>query len=203
MIDTGSRNVLILTTPFAQKNNLRAGAAKGVESVTGWGVGGPTRSYSFRGGDLKIGSVAVPATISQLSTDAKGAMASGDLAGNIGGGVLKQFVVTFDYEHNAMYLKPVSQPVDDLNTFDRAGLWINKDPAGLTVVDVTDGAPAASAGLKKEDVITAVNGKAAGDVALADLRYHLRNDAPGTVVTFTVKRGNESKDVKVTLRDLI
>jgi predicted aspartyl protease len=203
MIDTGARNSLILTTPFSDKNSLRTGVSKGVESVTGWGVGGPTRSYVFRGGELKIGSVAVPQVISQLSTDKSGAMASSDLAGNIGGGVLKQYVVTFDYGHNTMYLKPVTHAVDDLNTFDRAGIWVNKDPAGLTIVDVTGGAPAAEAGLKKDDVITAVNGTPVADVALPDLRYHLRNDAPGTVMTFAVKRDGSTKDVKVTLRELI
>jgi len=203
MIDTGARNGLIITTPFAEKNNMKAKAGKGVEMTTGWGVGGPTRSFVFRGGALNIGAVTVAENVTQLSTDKKGAMASGDLAGNIGGGVLKQFVVTFDYEHNVMYLKPVAGRVDDVNTFDRAGMWINKDPAGLTVVDITANAPAAEAGLQKNDIITAVNGKAATGVALPELRYHLRNDAPGTVVTFTVKRDGGSKDVKVTLRDLI
>jgi hypothetical protein len=203
MIDTGARNGLLLTTPFAEKNNLRAGAAKGAEMTTGWGVGGPTRSFAFRGGELKIGSISLPHNVTLLSTDKKGAMASSDLAGNIGGGVLKQFVVTFDYEHNTMYLKPIAGTVSDINTFDRAGMWINKDAAGLTVVDITAGAPAAEAGLQKGDIITAVNGKPAAGIVLPDLRMHLRNDAPGTVVTFTVKRDGGSKDVKVTLRDLI
>jgi hypothetical protein len=203
MIDTGARHALVMTSPFSEKNNLRAGATKGVESVTGWGVGGPTRSYVFRGGELKIGTVTVPGSITQLSTDNKGAMASADLAGNIGGGVLKQFVITFDYGHDVMYLKPVAGKVDDLNTFDRAGMWINKDNGNLTVVDITAGAPAAAAGLKKDDIVTAVDGKPAAGIALPDLRYRLRNDAPGSVVTFTVKRGNASEDVKVTLRDLI
>jgi hypothetical protein len=203
MIDTGARNGLLITTPFADKNNLRAGIAKGAEMTTGWGIGGPTRSFVFRGGALTIGSITLPHNVTMLSTDKKGAMASADLAGNIGGGVLKQFVVTFDYEHNTMYLKPLPGTLADVNTFDRAGLWINKDPAGLTVVDVTANAPAAEAGLQKGDIITAVNGKAATAVVLPDLRKHLRNDAPGTVVTFTVKRDGGTKDVKVTLRDLI
>ena len=53
------------------------------------------------------------------------------------------------------------------------------------------------------DVLTAVNGTAAANISLPDLRKHLRHDAPGTAVTFTVKRDGATKDVKVTLRDLI
>lgn len=203
MIDTGARSALLLTGPFADKNGFRANTGKGVEAMTGWGVGGPTRSYVEHGGDLKIGTVDVDHPLTLLSTDKGGAMAEGNLAGNIGGGVLKRFVLTFDYEHNTMYLKPVAGTVADLDTFDRAGLWINKDPDGFKVIDVTAHAPAEDAGLKAGDIITAVDGKAATGIALPDLRYRFRNDAVGTVVTFSVKRGGETKDIHVTLRDLI
>ena len=62
------------------------------------------------------------------------------------------------------------------------------------------GAPAAKAGLKVGDVITAVDGKPAASLALPELRQRLRNDKPGTVVVFAVKGKG---DVKVTLKDLI
>jgi predicted aspartyl protease len=203
MIDTGARSALLLTGPFADKNGFRANAGKGVEAMTGWGVGGPTRSFVQHGGDLKIGTVDVENPLTLLSTDKGGAMAEGNLAGNIGGGVLKRFVITFDYEKGAMYLKPVAGAVADLDTYDRAGLWINRDPQGFKVIDVTAHAPADEAGLKTGDIITAIDGKAAASLSLPDLRYRFRNDAPGTVVTFAVTRGTETKDVRVTLRDLI
>ena len=203
MIDTGARSALLLTTPFAEKNGFRAGAGKGVEAMTGWGVGGPTRSFVEHGSDLRIGDVDVPHPLTLLSTDKGGAMAEGNLAGNIGGGVLKRFVITFDYEHNTMYLKQVAGAVADLDTYDRAGLWINKDPDGFKVIDVTQHAPADEAGLRTGDIITAIDGKAAAGIALPDLRYRFRNEAPGTVMTFAVRRGSETKDIRVTLRDLI
>ncbi len=203
MIDTGARSALILTVPFADKNGFRAKAGKGVEATTGWGVGGPTRAFVEHGGELKIGDVEVSHPLTLLATDKGGAMAEGNLAGNIGGGVLKRFVITFDYEHNTMYLKPVSGTVSDLDTFDRAGVWFNKDPEGFKVVDVTQHAPAEEAGLKQGDIITAVDGKAATGIDLPALRYRLRNDAPGTVISLSVKRGDETKDLRVTLRDLI
>ena len=39
--------------------------------------------------------------------------------------------------------------------------------------------------------------------AIARYVARLRNDTPGTIVKFTVKRGSETKDVSVTLKDLI
>ena len=61
-----------------------------------------------------------------LTTDKGGSNADDNLAGNIGGGILKRFVVTFDYEHNTMYLKPIAGRIADLDTFDRSGMWINR-----------------------------------------------------------------------------
>ena len=163
-------------------------------------MGGPTKSYVIHGGTLMIGNVAVDHPLVLLATDKAGDAAASELAGNIGGGILKRFVVTFDYERNTMYLKPVSGPIADLDTFDRSGAWFNKDAEGFRIVDVTANTPAAEAGLAKDDVITAVDGKPATGIAVPDFRNRLRNDKPGTVVTLAVKgKGN----VKVTLRDLV
>jgi hypothetical protein len=200
VIDTGARQTLMLNSPFVAKNNLHNASVKGENAVTGWGVGGPTTAFVTHGGLLKIGNVDVKGPLVLLTTDKGGSNAEDTLAGNIGGGILKRFVVTFDYEHNKMYLKPIAGAVADLDTFDRAGMWFNKDAEGFKVVDVTAKTPAADAGLAKDDVITAIDGRPATGIALPAMRMRLRDDAPGTVVTFAVKGKG---DVKVTLRDLV
>lgn len=115
----------------------------------------------------------------------------------------KRFVVTFDYDHQMMYLEPLLAPVADTGTFDRAGMWMNVDEAGFKVVDVTKSGPAEEAGMKTGDFITKVDGTPAVEIHLYDLRQRLRNDPPGTVVNFVIKRGAKIETVKVTLRDLI
>ncbi|HEX3810457.1 MAG TPA: aspartyl protease family protein [Rhizomicrobium sp.] len=202
-VDTGARSSLTISAPFVAKNNLHAANAKGIEGVTGWGIGGPSQAFATRGDDLKMGTFDVKGPVVELSTDKGGAMADPTLGGNIGAGILKRYIVTLDYEHSIMYLKP-GTAIADLDTFDRAGLWFNEDGKdAFKIVDVTKGAPAEAAGLKVGDEITAVDGKPVSGVHLYELRTRLRNDAPGTAVTFTVKNGGASKDVKVTLRDLI
>ena len=202
-IDTGSRMTLMLTKPFAAEHNIRAGVKTGVEAVIGWGVGGESRGFVFRGGVLKLGDVVIDNPLTAVSTDKGGGGAAEAFPNNVGGGVLKRFVVTLDYDHATMYLKPVEGPVADLDTFDRAGLWINSDPDGFKVIDLTAHAPAEKAGLKAGDIITAVDGNPADTIALTDLRARLRDDAPGTVVVFSVRRGATTKNVRVRLRDLI
>ena len=202
-IDTGSRSELTLNKPFAAKNGLRASHPKGVDAVDGWGVGGPSTGYVTRGRTMTLGSVAIDNVVTTLTNQDRGVFAGTDYSGNVGSGILKRFIVTFDYGNQRIYLKPLSGPVPDVGSFDRAGMWINQSTHGFKITDVTRDGPAKDAGLKTGDSIIAIDGKPATDIHLYDLRRRLRNDAPGTVVTFTVRRGAKTRTAKVTLRDLI
>jgi hypothetical protein len=202
-IDTGSRASLTLNSPFVAAHQLDKDV-KSLDAVTGWGVGGPTRGIAMRGNTIALGPMTVAGPVVELSTDTKGANAETSLAGNIGAGILKRYVVTLDYEHRVMYLKPVTTPVPDLDTFDRSGMWINlADDGGFAVVDVTKGAPAAESGLRAGDEITAVDGRPSSSLKLYEVRQMLRDEPAGTKVTLAVRRGDQTSDVTVTLRDLI
>ncbi|HKT41157.1 MAG TPA: PDZ domain-containing protein, partial [Rhodanobacteraceae bacterium] len=63
--------------------------------------------------------------------------------------------------------------------------------------------PAAQAGIKAGDVITEIDGKPATSIPVYDLRRELRDRAPGTVVHVKVRRGGQTHNVDVTLRDQI
>jgi hypothetical protein len=202
-IDTGARDEITLTSPFVQANGLRAKHPVGVEAVDGWGVGGPARAYVTRGAQLTLGAVEVPQVVTALSTQSKGAFASASYSGNVGGGLLKRFVVTFDYSHQVMYLKPLPQPVADVGGFDRAGMWINGAPDGFQVMDVSAAGAAQAAGLQAGDIITAVDGRPAASIPIYELRARLRNEAPGTQVALEVRRGSDKRSVRIALRDQI
>jgi len=202
-IDTGSRGALTLTRPFAERNHLREHEPHGIEALTGWGVGGPSRGFVFRGKDLKLDGVTVTAPLAEFSTDKGGAGGVDSFPNNIGGGVLKRFVVTLDYDHQLIYLKPIPGKIDDLDTFDRSGMWINQLAQDFEIVDVNKGGPAEAAGLHIGDVITAVDGKPAGSIQLPELRQRLRNEASSTTVTMTVIHGSTARAVKIVLREQI
>lgn len=209
-IDTGSRSTLDLNAPFVAEHGLLAKHPKAIEATTGWGVGGASRSRVTRMAKLELGTgpagtglVAVENLVTGFSLQKKGAMARANLAGNIGGGLLKRFDVTFDYGKQVMYLKPNGNtPARD--AYDRAGMWLLTDPEGLRIKDVTAGGPAAKAGLKVDDLILSIDGRKAAEIQLPDLRVRLANDPVGTKVELTV-RGKDRKErtVGVVLRDLV
>jgi hypothetical protein len=202
-IDTGARDDLTLNKPFVERNNLRAKHSKGIDAVAGWGVGGPVTGYVTRGGPITIGPVKVDDLIVTLSDQGKGAFAGDEYQGNLGGGVLHRFVVTFDYGRRKMYLKPLAAMPADVGSYDRSGLWLIGAPEGAHIVAVIKGSPADQAGLRKDEIIVAVDGTKAATNTLVDIRAKLRFSKPGTVVRLDVLRAGKPEQVRITLRDLL
>ena len=71
---------------------------------------------------------------------------------------------------------------------------------GALVNDVQEGSPAASAGLKRGDVITAIEGHEVKDGN--ELRNKVAQVLPGTKVPLTIVRDGASRDVTVTIAEL-
>jgi hypothetical protein len=202
-IDTGSRVEVDITSPFVAEKNLRARFAKGVSAVTGWGVGGPSRSYVVRMPSLTLGAVRVDNPTAGLSEAKGGSISDPNYEGNIGSGFLKRFVTSFDYSRQIMYLKPIVPPPVDAGRFDRSGMWINAGPDGYVVTDVSAGGPAAKAGVVVGDVITQLDGKPAASEGLSDARILLRSRAAGETVPLAIKRKDGMATATLTLRDQI
>jgi C-terminal processing protease CtpA/Prc len=95
------------------------------------------------------------------------------------------------FEKNAAFADKVVQ--------DRAGMWIERSSAGITVADVLPKGPAADAGLKRGDIVKTVDGKPVTALTLDALRTRLRG-AVGDRVRLTLASG---RTVVVTLRDLV
>jgi predicted aspartyl protease len=202
-IDTGSRSELDFTSPFVARNQLRDRFAKGTNAVTGWGVGGPARAYEVRLAAFQLGPVEVEHVAAGLSQAKGGSFSDPNYDGNVGSGLLKRFVVTFDYAHQLMYLKRIAPPPPDIGTFDRSGLWINAEDGGYAVTDVAQGGPGAAAGIVVGDVITAIDQIPSATDQLAEARQRLRDLPAGTRVALTIRRGGETRRVTLILRDAI
>lgn len=199
-IDTGSRGAVALHRPFVERHQLVERYHPDIEAVTGWGVGGGVRAKVVRAAMLTLGSVEVPLPVTELVTSEKGALTDRYLAGNVGGGVLRRFRVTFDYRHERLYLAPGGDATADV--FDRAGLWLVGDSKELTVEDLIPGGPAAAAGVMPGDRLLALDGVAVKKLGTAAVRARLRSAPPGTHVRLRVRGNGRPRDVDAVLRDL-
>jgi serine protease Do len=75
-----------------------------------------------------------------------------------------------------------------------------KDTKGVFINQVRPGSAAEKAGLKRDDVIIAVNGERVEDTNI--LRNRIAGTLPGTEVTLTILRDGKEQQVKVTLDEL-
>jgi hypothetical protein len=201
-IDTGARDSVSILAPFVEKHGLKDHFGATVAAVTGWGVGGPARGLLARARTLRLGTLEVAGPVVDLSQQKKGAFTDPYVAGNVGGGVLKRFNVTFDYGRQRLIFEPnanYSRP----DTYDRAGMWINRGAEAFEVVDVVPGGPAATAGLKVGDLITAIGGTPAGKLALPAIRERFRTEPVGTSITLSVRSDGAPRDLTLVLRDLV
>jgi hypothetical protein len=202
-VDTGSRAEVDITTPFVTKHDLRSKYPKGVTAITGWGVGGPGRSYVVRLPSLTFGGIVVDGVVANLSQAKGGSMSDANLDGNIGSAFLKRFAVTFDYPHQTMYLRRLTPQTPDVAQFDRSGMWINAATGAYEVTSISANGPAAQAGLAEGDQITSLNGQPAVAEHLSDARAMLRDLPAGTDVDVTFKRGGSEQRTRLKLRDQI
>lgn len=202
IIDTGDRSSLTLFGPFVDRHDLRARRAKKVQAVTGWGVGGPIPADVVRAQTFAFAGYDLTGIVTRMPLLKTGGFASAHVAGSIGTGVLKRFRATFDYARKHLYLTPgANYAVPD--PADRSGLWLSLDAAGFKVMSVVAGSPAAESGLRVDDIVTAVDGKPASQLFLVELRERLKTAPPGTQMRLTVKAAANTRDVTITLRDLI
>ena len=201
-IDTGSRASITLLGPFAEKHNLKDRYAAKVEAVTGWGVGGAAKSLVARAGTLRLGTVQIASPVTELSLQKKGAFSDPYVAGNVGAGVLKRFNIVFDYASQKLIFEPnalASKP----DVFDRSGMWLNQGEAGFEVIDVVPGGPAAQAALRSGDRILAVDGRKATELDLPGIRGRFKSDPAGTQVRLTIRSGEATREVVLTLKELV
>jgi predicted aspartyl protease len=201
-IDTGSRVSLTLHSPFVRERGLVAGYDAAPEAVIGWGVGGPSRGRPARFGTLRLGDVSIDGIAGDLYTGNKGAFATPDIAGNLGGGVLKRFTVAFDYTARRMYLAPNATSAAP-DPFDRSGLWLLGDGDTLEVSDVAPESAAARAGMQAGDRITAIDDERIAKRGLGEWRQRLRELPVGTKLAVDYRRDDASARTELVLADRI
>jgi hypothetical protein len=202
-LDTGDRSAFTLKSPFVEQYKLRERYAPKVEAVTGFGIGGPIRAQVVRLRSLKFGPFEIKEPVTRFSLQKAGAFAAGDVAGNVGGAILKQFAVTFDYARRRLYFEKNSS-YGRRDTYDRAGLWLSggRDGRSFEVFDVVERGPAAEAGLKVGDRVVAVDGRSVESLRLIAARNELK-DARRKSVRLTVQDAAGTREVVIKLRDLV
>jgi len=183
--------------PFAEQHQLLE--RSGVDRV-GFDAAGTFRERRVRFGSAAGAGLTVDRVVIHVP---RGQGSGGELAGSLGNGFLRHFVVYLDYERRQVVLEKGD---DFARRFpgDRSGLQVVLDDDDRPeIVLVAPGTPAAKAGAAKGDRIVAVNGLEVELLAgLGAIRQAMRAQA-GTSYTLLVERNGQTRQIELTLRDLL
>lgn len=202
-VDTGARGALTLHAPFVRAHDLVAKYRAAPEAVIGWGVGGASRGRPVRLGTLELGGIRIDGIAGELYTGDGGAFANTDHDGNLGGRLLRRFVVAFDYEKRVMYLAPDPAAAKTADPFDRSGLWLLAAGDAVEVGDVAPGSAAARAGIMPGDRILAIDNAPVRTRSLASWRDELAVRPVGTKLVLRIARGGAEQTLALELADRI
>lgn len=202
VLDIGSGGALALYSPFVRKQNLLGSNLPTIKAIGVGGAGGEISARIGRVSRLKIGSFEINRPLTLFAEDRAGAFADAALVGNIGQQIAGKFRLFFDYSRKRIFFEPNSSFNEG---FDRAfgGLALVAEGADyrtFRVTDVLENSPGTEAGLQKDDVITAIDGKAAADLSLTRIIELFERPA---AYKLTVRRGGQTLQVTLTPRRLV
>lgn len=202
VIDTGVRATVIVYQPFSVGHHLLGQPGNLINASVGGGVGGETRGDIGRLDSLRIGTMSFPRATAIFSRDTVGVFAERDPDAIVGGDLLRRAKVTFDYPHQRLVLEPYDGTPPPFE-YDMSGTFLiaeGTDFDRIMVLGVTGRTPAAEAGLHKDDVILAIDGRRPPDLTLEQARTLFRK--PGAYA-LDVEREGRVLRLKLTTRRLV
>lgn len=172
VLDTGGGSTLLLAADFAARHGLPQSLAHRLES-RGMAVGGELRTVAGRLPGLRLGPYQIHDPVVHFPT---GEITAPGTAGNIGGGLLSRFVVTFDYRRLRMILEPTPR-LAEREEYDMSGLAllaIGPDWSQVSVARVRARSAGDEAGVRAGDLLERIDGHLASEIGLDSLRTMFR-----------------------------
>ncbi|HYL77960.1 MAG TPA: aspartyl protease family protein [Bryobacteraceae bacterium] len=202
VFDLGSGAAVILNSPFVNREKFLQSGRPVVPWLGGRGFGGAIPGSVGRVKGLKLGSSVIDDPVIVFSQAQGGPLGSADAQGNIGAAILEKFNILLDYGNKRIILEPNANFGEPLE-YSRSGLLlvaVDANNKSFRVEAVLDHAPASESGLRPGDLLIGVNGHAAGQFTLSEIRAMFKS---ATECELTVQRDDRRLTVKLKLRRLI
>ncbi|MFY9529829.1 MAG: PDZ domain-containing protein [Candidatus Acidiferrales bacterium] len=166
-------------------------------------IGSSAESLQGRIKELQLGPLIFAQPVATFLRGQEGAPLNSDVAGAIGGELLRRLKLILDYPRQRLILE-TNGHVRELFETDMSGMTLTAEGPSLKtirVVNVLEHSAASSAGIQKGDILAGIDGQPAVEYKLSDLREMFRH--PEVEYKLTLDRNGKSIDVKIKLRRLI
>jgi len=196
VLNTALDSSVVISQKFAQSHKLLSH----VKAIHSTDFHPESETVLARAREFEIGPYPVAEPIVVFSRGNSLADSDPHLAGEIGGGMLRRFIVTLDYPHQQVIFDPSSDIRAD-EVEDMSGIAISAGGPDLKRFEVTQvwpGTPGADAKIQKGDVIAGINDEAAADMSLAEIRRLFRQ--PAVKYKVLLLRGTQTVTVNLQMR---
>jgi len=202
MVNTALDAAIVIAEKFAETRHLFSAHLKTIPASDPQ-INGGENVVLGRPKEFQLGAYSVEGAIAEFSLKDPFPGAGADIAGMIGGGILRRFTVVFDYPHQKLTLAP-NLRIHELEEEDKSGLTIIAKGPGLKqfqVVAVQPGTAGAHAGIQKGEIITGIDEEPAADLTLIGIRELFRET--GRTCKLAIDRKGQSLQVSISLRRLL
>lgn len=202
--DTAVRSAVSFNTPFVDANKLLHSAQPTIKVPLGGGAVVRESLQSIgRVPKIELGRFTFKKLIAIFFQDSQGVVASPEFDGVIGAEILRRFKVIFDYSDGRMILEP-NPFISDEEEYDMSGMLLIAEGADFKTFKVRriiENSPAAVAGLREGDIISAVDSKPGSELVLEQMRQMFRQK--GRRYWLLINRDGQKIQTRIKLRRLI
>jgi hypothetical protein len=200
-IDTGADGAMVVNSPFVRTHRLLDSLTKIKQANLG-GAGGTAKSITARVENVQLGRFVVR-NRSSASRKPQRLGCAGELRWRSRRGNLPQVHIDSRLFAPENYFEPNAHLPESVEE-DMSGIELGaegEDFKTLVVNEVAANSPAAEAGLKEEDELTAIDRRPVSEFGLDRIRQMFKQE--GKEYVLSIKRGQEIITTKIKLRRLI
>jgi PDZ domain len=203
LLDTGAGMPLLL---FTHTHTMLKPPPTAIAADIGMGLGGNIAGFIGRIPGVGLGSFSEKNVITyfQVLDSTIQIESANSRNGVVGNGMLRRYIVIFDYYGAKVWLKP-GKYFKNGYTYDRSGLSIIASGASMNsyiIQGVIPGSPAAEADIRKGDRIVKIGRNPAFFVSMAYVLKKMQGK-PGKKVRLVVDRSGERLEKTIILRDIL
>ncbi len=196
LFDSGAGLVLLINTPFKEKNNLISQSKKILSSVSeNLSKSSIIQEIAIK--QLKIGEFSFSNLPITLSSDEAGVSSYEQYLGILGAEIIKRFNIILDYGDKKIYLKP-NNFYKNAFDFSFTGFTMDKNDKGeMYISEISIEGSAYRKGIRKGDIIVSIDGNSNANIFSELLKQE------GKKVKILLKQGDKLVKVKLKLERLL
>jgi predicted aspartyl protease len=203
LINTGLTGTLAFNSPFVVQNKLLELIPNTKAITFGSIIAGGSSGRIGRVRSLQFGGFVISNPVANFSQDTTGDDSDVEYAGMIGSEVLRRFKLITDYSRKRITLEP-NERFSAAYEFDMSGASLAAGGEGFKIFKVRsliEDSPAAAAGLRVGDIVTAINGRPTTGMTLEQIRQMFRQSRRRYLLN--IRRNDSPIRTRITTRRLI